>query len=81
MRILLIGATGFIGPPVVSVLNAGGHDLAVFSRSIPDTTARRPPYFHIAGDRRRLDESRSALRAFSPDVVVDPNFNCGSSDG
>jgi nucleoside-diphosphate-sugar epimerase len=71
MRILLIGATGFIGPHVISVLNAAGHDLAVFSRSTPAAAAGPPPYQHIRGDRRRLVDSRAALRAFSPDVVVD----------
>jgi nucleoside-diphosphate-sugar epimerase len=70
MRLLLIGGTAFIGPRVVRRLAAAGHDVAVFHRGktpaiLPAGTAE------FFGDRRRLDDHASTLRAWKTDVVVD----------
>lgn len=32
MRILLVGGTRFLGPPVIRLLLAAGHEVAVFHR-------------------------------------------------
>lgn len=74
MRILVIGGSGFIGPFVVSALQAGGHDVATFGRR---AEADRPGLVHIAGDRRDLGRSFTSIRAFSPDVVVDLILSSG----
>jgi nucleoside-diphosphate-sugar epimerase len=74
MRILLIGATGFIGPPVVTALQRLGHDVAVFHRGRHPLTAR---VHEIVGDRNRLPEFAPAFREFAPDVVVDVILSSG----
>jgi nucleoside-diphosphate-sugar epimerase len=70
MRILILGGTNFIGPPVVRRLVEGGHEVAVFHRG--QTQAELPAVVaHIEGDRHRLGDHAGALRRFAPRVVVD----------
>jgi nucleoside-diphosphate-sugar epimerase len=70
MKILVIGGTGFMGRHVVWFLRDAGHDVAVFHRG--KTQVELPEgVTQIAGDRSRIAENSPALRAFSPDVVVD----------
>lgn len=76
MKILIIGGTNFIGPPVVRQLIAMGHEVSVFHRG--KTTTNLPPDVHeILGVvyRRRhhshLFEMKSKFRQLSPQVVVD----------
>jgi nucleoside-diphosphate-sugar epimerase len=69
MRILVIGGTRFIGAAVVQHLHAAGHTVAVFHRG---QTERGVPegIEHITGDARKLSESRAALLAFAPEIVL-----------
>lgn len=69
MRILVIGGTRFIGAAVVQALHAAGHTVAVFHRG---QTERGVPagIAHITGDARKLTESREALVAFAPEIVL-----------
>ncbi|MDF5739068.1 MULTISPECIES: NAD-dependent epimerase/dehydratase family protein [unclassified Nostoc] len=70
MKILIIGGTNFIGPPVVRQLIAMGHEVSVFHRG--KTTTNLPPNVHeILGDRSHLFEMKSKFRQLSPEVVVD----------
>ena len=70
MRVLAIGATGFIGPPVVRRLHEHGHEVAVFHRG--ETEADLPdPTLHIYGDRNHLSEHRDDFARFGPEVVLD----------
>ena len=68
MRVLLIGGSGFIGPHVVTELLRGDHDVIVFHRGKTRVPAR---VREIVGDRRRLPDFASSLRAAAPDIVVD----------
>jgi nucleoside-diphosphate-sugar epimerase len=68
MRILILGGTRFIGPPVVRELAAAGHELAVFHRGENEVEL---PARHFHGDFATFDESLGELRAFEPEVVVD----------
>jgi len=70
MRIVVIGGTRFIGPPVVKRLVALGHEVAMFHRG---QTASAVPagVRHIQGDRRRLAEHAAEFHRLAPDVVVD----------
>jgi nucleoside-diphosphate-sugar epimerase len=70
MRILLLGGTRFLGPPLVRRLAAMGHAAAVFHRG--RTHADLPAGVeHILGDRDRLTDHAAELRRFRPQVVID----------
>ncbi len=76
MKILLIGATGFIGPHLVGKLASEDHELAVFHRgnssvSLPGSVQ------HVLGDRNALGEHRHQFRRFRPDVVIDLILSSG----
>jgi nucleoside-diphosphate-sugar epimerase len=79
MRLLLIGGSGFIGPHVAAALVRGDHLVTVFHRGRTHGSARTlPPGTHtITGDRRRLSESATALRALAPDAVIDLVLSSG----
>ncbi|HEX7362321.1 MAG TPA: NAD-dependent epimerase/dehydratase family protein [Bryobacteraceae bacterium] len=68
MRILLIGATGFIGSQVLRELAGLGHEICVFHRGVT-----RPPVAvdEIIGDRNDLPLHAGKFRSFRPDAVVD----------
>ncbi|WP_375475516.1 NAD-dependent epimerase/dehydratase family protein [uncultured Nostoc sp.] len=70
MKILIIGGTNFIGPPVVCQLIAMGHEVSIFHRG--KTTTNLPPGVQeILGDRFHLLEMKSKFKQLSPQVVVD----------
>jgi nucleoside-diphosphate-sugar epimerase len=70
MRVLIIGGTNFIGPPLVRRLADLGHEVAVFRRG--QTQADLPADVeHIFGDRHDLGKHAEEFRRFGPDVVVD----------
>jgi nucleoside-diphosphate-sugar epimerase len=75
MRVLLIGATGFIGPHVVRKLACRGHELAVFHRG--EHRLERPVR-EIIGDRKRLGASAGQIRDFAPEVVIDMVLSSGA---
>jgi len=67
MKLLAIGATGFIGRHVVDHLLAAGHDVAVLHRGntpIPGVT-------EILSDRCAIRDLRPRFRDWSPDVAID----------
>jgi nucleoside-diphosphate-sugar epimerase len=71
VRILIIGGTRFIGPPVVKRLHALGHTLALFHRHKPDIDLP-DTIEHIYGDRRKDWVTQAdTLRAFEPEIVLD----------
>jgi len=70
MNILIIGGTGFIGPPLVTKLHQRGHNLCLFHRG--RTTIELPSGVQqILGDRRQLIDYASDLRRVSPEMVID----------
>jgi nucleoside-diphosphate-sugar epimerase len=74
MRVLLIGASGFIGPHAVRALLTAGHEVVVFHRGshpVPEGVAE------VLGDRRQLPAYAAPLRALAPDVVVDVVLSSG----
>ncbi len=70
MRVLVIGGTSFIGPPLVRRLLDLGHQVAVFHRG-RSLAELPPPVVHILGDRHDLIGHAGEFRRFAPDVVVD----------
>src|SRR5690242_17046087 len=70
MNILIIGGTGFMGPPLVRRLAAMGHEIAVFHRG---NTPVEAPARRIVGHRRDL----SAIRP-EADVVIDLILSSGA---
>ena len=77
MRALLIGGSGFIGSHLVPELQRRGVDVAVLSRGVSGTPPPRE-VTRIVGDRKHLRDSRDAVRAFAPDVVVDLVLSSGT---
>lgn len=70
MRVLAIGATGFIGCGVVRLLNKQGHDVAVLHRG--ETNADfSVEVQHIRGNRDVLADIQPQLQRFRPEVVLD----------
>ncbi|HEY0006933.1 MAG TPA: NAD-dependent epimerase/dehydratase family protein [Pyrinomonadaceae bacterium] len=70
MKILLIGGTRFIGPPVVRRLFDAGHQVALFHRG--ESEAELPQAVeHIHGERAELSSFETEFRRFAPDVVLD----------
>ena len=70
MRVLVVGATGFIGRHVVARLTEAGHEVAAFHRG-KSLSPQHPGITEILGDRATLGEYRSQFRAWCPQVVVD----------
>ena len=70
MRILVIGGTGFVGPPIVRRLVDRGHEVLCFHRG--QTEADLPPeVVHLHDDREKLADHRPDLARFAPEVVLD----------
>jgi len=70
MRVLTIGATGFIGSHVVRLLIEQGHDVAVIHRG--ETSADFPDEVRrILGDRNTLSAVRTEVLRFGPEVILD----------
>jgi nucleoside-diphosphate-sugar epimerase len=70
VRVLVIGGTGFIGPPLVRRLVDAGHEVAVFHRG--RTHGALPPRVRLLqGDRHALAAHAAELRALRPEVVAD----------
>ncbi|ASC72000.1 dTDP-glucose 4,6-dehydratase [Halomicronema hongdechloris C2206] len=70
MKVLAIGATGFIGQNVLPLLIDRGHEVAVLHRG---ETVQSPPedVREIRGNRDRLTDCRAELERFAPDVILD----------
>jgi nucleoside-diphosphate-sugar epimerase len=70
MRVLVLGATGFLGPPLVERLIAGSHQVTIFHRggARAENLSVVP---RIIGDRNHLDQHSDEFRRLRPDVVVD----------
>ena len=68
MKILAIGATGFIGPLVIQRLQQSGHRVTVFHRG---KTPAPDGVTEIIGDRNDLASHRAALEHGHFDVVID----------
>ncbi|QEH31596.1 NAD dependent epimerase/dehydratase family protein [Aquisphaera giovannonii] len=70
MKVLILGGTNFLGPPLVRRLAGLGHEVAVFHRG--RTRAELPAgVAEIRGDRHELRAHASEFRRLGPEVVVD----------
>jgi len=70
VRVLVIGGTRFIGPPVVHRLADMGHEVTVFHRGLAE--ADLPPrVHHLHADRKELPAHVEAIRTFAPELVLD----------
>jgi nucleoside-diphosphate-sugar epimerase len=76
MKVLVIGATGFIGRYVVAELVDAGHEVAVLHRGKTPLPARNR-VTEILGDRSTVRELRNEFHAWSPDVAVDMILSSG----
>jgi nucleoside-diphosphate-sugar epimerase len=70
MKILVIGGTNFIGPPVVRQLRKMGHEVTVFHRG-KTTVELSLDVQEILGDRTHLTDFKSKFAEISPQVVLD----------
>ncbi len=70
MKIVIIGGTNFIGPPVIRHLTQMGHEVTIFHRG--KTTAQLPAGVHeILGERKNIIQIKEKLQQLSPKVVLD----------
>lgn len=69
-NVLVIGATGFIGPYVIEHLVQHGHRVAAFHRGETTAALSGDPHV-IRGDRNALADALPEIDAFDPDVVID----------
>ena len=67
-RILILGGTGFIGPPMLKYAVDRGHKVSIFTRG--ETKSSVPGVEHLVGDRK---DDLSALKGRNWDVVLDNN--------
>lgn len=67
-RLLILGGTGFIGPPMVRYAVERGHDVTIFTRG--RSNVELPDVEHLVGDR---SGDLDALRGRTWDVVLDNN--------
>jgi len=77
MRILLIGGTGFVGSFLAPELQRRGAEVATLTRG-RSRIAHADGLTRIIGDRKRLRDALSSIRAFAPDVVVDLVLSSGT---
>ena len=70
MRVLVLGATGFLGPPLVERLVGDGHEVTLFHRG-RTPAGRLAGLPAIRGDRNFLDRWIDEFQIVKPDVVVD----------
>jgi nucleoside-diphosphate-sugar epimerase len=70
MKVLALGATGFVGAPAVRMLAETGHDVTVMHRgkTHPSTD---DGVRHLHGNRDALRDLRGEISRLSPDVVLD----------
>ena len=70
MKILAIGATGFVGSHITRQLIGQGHQVALFHRG--STTANDlDSIVHFYGTRNQLPNFKAQFEQFAPDVVLD----------
>lgn len=70
MRVLVLGGTRFIGPPIVRRLVRLGHEVAVFYRGQTETSLPQSVMsFH--GNREQLGDYLTDFRAYEPEGVLD----------
>lgn len=70
MKILAIGATGFIGLHVVRQLMRQGHQIALFHRG-NTTASEQESLASFYGTRNELPTFKAEFERFAPDVVLD----------
>ena len=68
MRLLILGGTGFIGPPMVRYAVERGHEVTIFTRG--KTKSSMPGVEHLVGDR---SNDLNALKGRTWDAVLDNN--------
>ncbi|HKJ17852.1 MAG TPA: NAD-dependent epimerase/dehydratase family protein [Xanthomonadales bacterium] len=68
LKILVLGGTGFIGPPTVQYALERGHSVTIFTRG--RSKSEFPGVEHLVGDR---NDDLSALEGRQWDVVLDNN--------
>ena len=70
MKVIAIGASGFIGRHVVAKLAEAGHEVAVLHRGATSLSARNG-VIEILGERASMREMRTEFRIWSPEVALD----------
>ena len=71
MRVLVTGATGFVGRHVVKALQNYGYELALFVRNVDDAlNLKKLDTVIIQGDLGNLDAAKNSIQKFNPEVCI-----------
>src|SRR5438270_3857080 len=77
MKILVIGGSGFIGPPLIRELQQLGHTVAVFHRGTSPVPLPAG-VVKILGDRNQIANHQTEIRRFGPEIVIDLILSSGA---
>lgn len=70
MRVLITGATGFVGGHVVGQIRAGGHDILALTLK-KDANESNPEHIQwLYGDLGDIMSLKPAIRSFNPEAVI-----------
>lgn len=70
MRVLLTGATGFLGQHVLTQLLAGGHSVLASTRSEPRDELGSEHVTWFAGDLSSIEPLRATIESFDPEALI-----------
>lgn len=70
MRILITGATGFVGKHVLGQICAGGHDVMAFALEKETNENNAGHIRWLCGDMANLDLLKPQIKSFNPEVVI-----------
>jgi len=70
LRVLVTGASGFVGLPLVEKLSKTGHDVMALSRKYNKNNSTQNSVYWIQSDLSSLGTYKKEVKKFSPSIVI-----------